>query len=200
MKIKDYIEGIENAERRIRFGKVELRKEGDAEYFDGYAAIFGEVADLGWFTEEIMPGAFDDVMGDDVRALFNHKPDYILGRKSSGTLVITVDNVGARYAALYNPNDPDHVRVMEKVKRGDVSQSSFAFDVKDDKWSTRNGKEHRQIFKFSRWYDVAPVTYPAYASTTVAARSLEKVKKLDDYKKDLAEMDLIFMRRDLKIK
>jgi len=196
----DYIEKIDGVERRYVTGKVELRAEGDKQYFTGYSAKFGEIADLGWFTEEIMPGAFDDVMNDDVRALFNHEVEYVLGRRSAGTLDLTVDDIGQRYDALYNPNDPDHVRVMEKVKRGDVNESSFAFDVKDAKWSTRNGKDHRQIMKFSRQYDVAPVTYPAYPNTTVAARSLEKAKEsTGDYKKDLAEMDLDSMRRDLKI-
>lgn len=201
MKNGDYIEKIDGAERRHKVGKVEARAEGDAEYFDGHAANIGEIADLGWFTEEIMPGAFDDVLGDDVRGLFNHDPDQILGRTKANTMVLSVDEKGLRYSIRYNPNDPDHVRVMQKVKRGDVSQSSFSFDVKDAKWSTRNGKDHRQIFKFQALYDVAPVTYPAYENTTVAARSLEKVKQgAGEYTKDLAEMDLDFMRRDLKIK
>lgn len=200
MKTEDYIEKIEGAERRMHTSAVELRAEGDEQYFEGYAAVYNDVADLGWFTEEILPGAFDEVMNDDVRGLFNHDPDQILGRSKSGSMQLIADATGVKYRIRYNPNDPDHVRVMEKVKRGDVSQSSFAFDVKDDNWETRNGKEHRKVIKLKRWYDVAPVTYPAYASTTVAARSFEKVKKPDDYKKDLAEMDLIFMKRDLKIK
>lgn len=198
----DYIETIENAERRRRVETVEFRAEGDEQYFEGYAALFGEVADLGWFTEEIMPGAFDEVMNDDVRGLGNHDPDQILGRTKSGTMKISVDSKGLRYQIKYNEKDPDHVRWMEKIKRGDVSQSSFSFDVKDDTWETRNGKDHRKILKFRALYDTAPVTFPAYESTTVAARSKEKVKKLapdaDEYKKDLAEMDLDLMRRDLK--
>lgn len=201
MKTDDYIEKIDGAERRHFSHKVESRAEGEAEYFEGSAANIGEVADLGWFTEEIMPGAFDEVLSDDVRGLFNHDPDQILGRTVSKTMVLSVENNALRYRILYNPNDPDHVRVMQKVKRGDVSQSSFSFDVKDAKWSTKNGKDHRQIYKFQKLYDVAPVTYPAYENTTVAARSLEKVKQSSgDNIKDLAEMDLDFMRRDLKIK
>lgn len=201
MKTDDYIEKIDGAERRHFTHNVEVRAEGEAEYFEGLAANIGDIADLGWFTEEIMPGAFDDVLGDDVRGLFNHDPDLILGRTASKTMTLSVDDKGLRYRILYNPADPDHVRVMQKVKRGDVSQSSFSFDVKDAKWSTRNGKDHRQIAKFQALYDVAPVTYPAYENTTVAARSLEKVKQVaGNNTKDLADMDLDFMRRDLKIK
>lgn len=174
---KDYIKAIDNAERRYLTQPIELREDGDEKYFEGVAAVFNRTTDLGWFTEEIAPGAFDEVMDDDVRGLFNHDPDVILGRSKSGTLELSVDDKGANYKIRYNPADPDHVRVMEKIKRGDVSQSSFAFGIKDDKWELRDGKDHRIINKFSRWYDVSPVTYPAYADTTVAARSLEHLKQ-----------------------
>lgn len=190
-KDKDYIADIPNAERRHFTHKVELRAEGDDQFFEGYAAIFNSPTDLGWFTEEIKPGAFDDVLTNDVRALFNHDPDAVLGRTASGTMKLIVDKKGLKYSALYNPNDPDHVRVMEKVKRGDVSQSSFAFSIKDAQWSTRDGKDYREIIKVEALYDVAPVTYPAYQDTTVAQRSIGKYQ--EDYKKDIAEMDLSLM-------
>jgi HK97 family phage prohead protease len=176
MKPQDYIENIEGAERRFFASPLEVRKEGDAEYFEGVAVPIGEVTDLGYFSEEVQRGAFDDVLNDDVRGLFNHDSNYVLGRNKSGTMKLTVDNKSARYKILYNPNDPDHVRVMEKVKRGDVSQSSYAFSIKDAVWETRNGKDHRVIQKFSRWYDVSAVTYPANPNTTVAKRSLESMK------------------------
>lgn len=193
----DYIEKIEDAERRMLIEPVELREEGEQKYFEGYGFKFGAVADMGWFTEEIAQGAADEVMNDDVRGLFNHEPDILLGRTKSGTMTIEVDSIGLKYRIKYNPNDPDHVRVMEKVKRGDVSQSSFAFKIKDDKWEKRNSKDHRTILRFQRLIDVSPVTYAAYPQATVSARSLSK---LDDYKKDLAEMELETMKRDLKIR
>lgn len=193
---EDYIKNIEGAERRFFTAPVEVREEGEAKYFDGAGITFGSIADLGWFTEEIHPRAFDDVMGDDVRGLVNHDPNLILGRNKSGTMQLIIDGKEARYKILYNPNDPDHVRYMEKVKRGDISQSSFAFSVKDDKWETRDGKDHRTVLKIKKWYDVSMVTYPAYQNTSVAARSAGKTK--EDHKKDLAEMDLETMKRDLK--
>lgn len=197
-QIKDYIENIPGSERRMYVAPVEVRAEGDQQYFEGTAVVFSSVTDLGWFSEEIAPGAFDEVMDDDVRGLFNHDPNFILGRNKSGTMQLTVDNARASYRIKYNPNDPDHVRVMEKIKRGDVSQSSFAFSVKDDSWELKDGKDHRIVKKIQRWYDVSPVTYPAYTNTSVAARSFDGTKP--DNKKDLAEMDLDFMRRDLNIK
>lgn len=173
---KDYIEDIEGGERRTWLSPVEIRAEGDAQYFEGMAVPFGEITDLGYFSEEISRDAFSEVMKDDVRGLFNHDPDVILGRSAAGTMKLTINDKGVFYRISYNPNDPDHVRVMEKVKRGDVSQSSYAFTVKNETWGKRDGKAHRTIEKISRWYDVAPVTYPANPNTTVAKRSLDNIQ------------------------
>lgn len=193
----DYIKNIEDAERRFVTDDFEARAEGDKQYFEGYAYVYGAVADIGGFTEEIARGAESEVMQDDVRGLFNHDPNYVLGRNGK-TMKLTVDSRGLKYSIEYNPADPDHVRLMEKVKRGDVSQSSFAFKTKDDKWEVRNGKDHRTVTKFKRLLDVSPVTYPAYNEATVAARSLDKLKTTNT--NDLAEMDREFMRQVLNLK
>lgn len=193
----DYIKNIDGAERRMVTEPLEFREEGEEQFFEGYAFVFGGIADLGGFTEEIARGAADDVLKDDVRGLFNHDPNFVLGRNGT-TMSLEVDERGLKYKIKYNPNDPDHVRVKEKVKRGDVSQSSFAFRTKDDKWEVRNGKDHRTVTKFKRLLDVSPVTYPAYPDATIAMRSLEQIKT--DYKKDLAEMDIEFMKRELNSK
>jgi HK97 family phage prohead protease len=191
----DFIDKLEGSERRTISHPVEFREEGEERFFEGYAFVYGEVADLGGFTEEIARGAADEVMNDDVRGLFNHEPDMVLGRNKSGTMTLLNDDTGLRYKIKYNANDPDHVKVMEKVKRGDVSQSSFSFATKDDKWEKRSGKEHRTVLKLKRLYDVAPVTYAAYQNTSVAMRSLTTIN--EDYKKDLAEMDLVAMKLQL---
>lgn len=190
----DYIKDIDDAERRMISETVELREEGEEKYFEGYAFKFGVIADLGSFTEEIAPGAADEVMNDDVRGLFNHEPNIVLGRTKAGTMTMEVDSIGMKYRIRYNSKDPDHVSVYEKVKRGDVSQSSFAFRVKDDKWEVRNGKDHRTLLKFKRLIDLSPVTYAAYPDATVAARSLSNIK---NNQKDLAEMDLQIMKQEL---
>lgn len=198
MQSKDYIENIDGAERRTIDAQLEFRKDDDGEFFEGVAATFDSTTDLGRFTESIDKRAFDEVMDSDVRGLFNHDPDIVLGRTKSGTMKVIVTDKEVRYKIKYNPNDPDHVRVMEKVKRGDVSQSSFAFIAKEDKWDVRNGKDHRHVTKLKKWADVSPVTYAAYQNTNVAARSLDKIN--DDHKKDLAEMEIETMKRDLKIR
>lgn len=165
-------------ERRYISEPVHVRAdETGAEYFEGYAARFNSATDLGWFIEEIAPGAFDGRLQDDVRCLFNHEPEYVLGRVPAGTLALEIDAEGLRYRAKYNPADPDHVRVMEKVKRGDVSQSSFAFTILEETWSKVGDKDKRTITKIQQLYDVAPVTYPAYADTSVAARNHEQAVK-----------------------
>lgn len=175
--MKDYIKQIDGAERRYFTNTLEFRQDGEVEYFEGYAAKFDSPTDLGWATEVIRQGAFDAVLSDDVRGLFNHEPNILLGRTVSKTMEVYTDAVGLRYKITYNPKDPDHVRVMEKVKRGDVSQSSFAFSIDQEIWDDQDGKNHRQIIKVKRLYDVSPVTYPAYTDTTVAARSFEAVSK-----------------------
>lgn len=180
----DYINNIPNAERRFFTVPLEFRASEDGkQYFEGYAAKFNQETDLGYFREMIAPGAFEDVMDNDVRCLFNHDSHVILGRTAAGTCEISVDDVGLRYKALYNENDPDHVRVMEKIKRGDVSQSSFAFTIDRESWTNPKEGEQtslRTIETVRQLYDVSPVTYPAYADTTVGARSLDSIKAEKD--------------------
>lgn len=191
----DYIKNIDDAERRMISEPMEFREEGEERYFEGYAFVHEVRSDLGEFTEEISKGAADEVLMDDVRGLFNHDPNIVLGRVKSGTLKLSVDERGLKYSIKYNPNDPDHVKLMEKVKRGDIDQSSFAFKKKEDRWEMRDGKKHRTVLKLKKLIDVSPVTYAAYPDATVAMRSMTSIS--EDYKKDLAEMDLSAMKREL---
>lgn len=196
MRTEDYIAKIEGGE--VRANSIEFREEGEAKFFVGYGIVYDTSTDIGGFTEEIVRGAADDALGDDVRGLFNHEADMVLGRTKSGTMTLISDEKGISYRIAYNPNDPDHVRVREKVMRGDISQSSFAFKVKEDEWSVRNGKDHRKVTKIKRLYDMSLVTYPAYNNTTVAMRSMNSAKP--DNKKDLAEMDKDIMRLEMVVK
>lgn len=177
-------------ERRFHIGAVEIRAaaEGKAATVRGYAAVFGKrSSNLGsenyQFFEIINPGAFDDVLNNDVRALFNHDPNLILARSKAGegTLKIGSDSIGLWYE--FTPPDTNAGRdLAESLKRGDVDQSSFSFSIMSDgqKWEeTREGDKTtvvRTISKVSRLYDVSPVTYPAYPDATVALRSLEEFK------------------------
>ena len=179
MDKQDYIKAFEGAERRYAVAemRVEKRAEGDAEVnvVEGHAALFNSPTTIGdWFREEIMPGAFDDVLQDDVRALFNHDPNLILARTHEAkTLEIGVDAKGLWYR--FDIPDLSYAKdLADAIDKRDVSQSSFAFRAKEWTWVEKEGElSLRQITKVERLYDVSPVTYPAYSDTTVAKRSYD---------------------------
>ena len=149
-------------------GTIEVREsEGDDMTLEGYAAVYNSETDLGHFREVIKPGAFDDVLDNDVRALINHDPNLILGRTTNGTLELSVDERGLKYKVKLG--DQQYAKdFYESVKRGDISQSSFAFTI--DKQSWNEERTVRSVDKVRQLLDVSPVTYPAYAAATVQAR------------------------------
>lgn len=189
---EDFIKSIEGGERRYFTNKLEVREADGQQYFEGYSVRFNSPTDLGAFSEEIAPEAFSHLQDQDIRCLFNHDENRVLGRTTSGTCQVWTEADGQKYRSLYNPNDPDHVAAMEKVKRGDVDQSSFGFIAEEDEWTKRDGKPHRRITRMKAQFDVSPVTYPAYADTTVAQRSLNSLQSKDTEKRKAA--------RDRKIK
>lgn len=186
-------------ETRIYKSDIEVRAEEGKQVVRGYAAVFdSESNDLGGFTEVISTGAFDGVLTDDVRALIDHESRYILGRTTSGTLRIGTDERGLWYE--YDSPDTTYAKdLLESMKRGDITQSSFGFRIADDgeKWEKRGDKYYRTLTKISRLYDVSPVTYPAYNDTSVAMRSMEKIKddsakiEADKIERDQLERKLI---------
>lgn len=164
---------------------LELRMDGDKPTVVGYGAVFNsESNDLGGFREYIAPGAFDGRLEDDVRFLVNHDANLILARTTNGTLRLSVDEKGLRYEADL-PNTSTARDLMELLKNGTISQSSFAFTVEDDSWELKDGMNIRTINKVSQLYDVSSVTYPAYnaASSSVALRSMEEWKEKEQTKK-----------------
>jgi HK97 family phage prohead protease len=175
-------------ERRYTAGAVELRAAADGEAkrtVRGYAALYNSPSEnLGTqkyrFIETIAPGAFDDVLKDDVRALFNHDANFILARSKGGegTLKIGTDARGLWYE-FEAPDTQAGRDLLVSLARGDVDQSSFAFEVRKDGQEYRERTEgdvtiaERTIKKVARLHDVSPVTYPAYPDTTVALRAKE---------------------------
>jgi HK97 family phage prohead protease/HK97 family phage major capsid protein len=156
-----------NAEKRT-MGTIEVREaDSDDMVLEGYAAVFNSETDLGHFREVIKPGAFDDVMTNDVRALINHDPNLILGRTENGTLELSTDERGLKYRVKLGAQQYAK-DFYESVKRGDISQSSFAFTIKDQSWNEE--RTVRSVDKVRQLLDVSPVTYPAYAAATVQAR------------------------------
>lgn len=179
--MKPEFEKVDEVERRTH--TVEMRTKG-ATYgkrtpsIEGYAANFNSLSeDLGGFREMLVPGCFADALKtSDIRALFNHDPSLILGRNVSGTLRVYEDEKGLRFEADL-PETSYAKDLQVSMSRGDVSSCSFGFRVSaedGDAWRKEpDGTYLRSILKVDRLFDVSPVTYPAYASTSCAVRSLE---------------------------
>ena len=168
-------------ELRSCVGAIELRRSdtGKDTVF-GYALKWDRPYDMGWFTETIQRGALDNADLSDVRILFNHDQNLILGRTKAGTAKVGLDDVGMWYTAEL-PDSPTGQNVKEALRRGDIDQSSWAFSIatdeagrsKGDKWSMKDGKDYREIISVRAVYDASPVTYPANPDTTAAKRSKE---------------------------
>ena len=170
-------------EKRTMAFPVELRvdTEGDEPpKIRGHAAVFDKLSEnLGGFREKIAPGAFSRaIKKDDVRALFNHDSNYILGRTKSNTLTLEEDEKGL--AVEIDPPDTQWARdLMVSIKRGDISQMSFGFTVKDDVWEHFEGKDSIRTLKDVNLFDVSPVVFPAYPQTDVKVRSAFEGVDLD---------------------
>ena len=146
---------------------IEVRAEENMT-ITGYASVYGDEYDLGYFTERVAPGAFEGRLDDDVRLLINHE-GMPLARTTNGTLELTTDGRGLFYRAQLA--DTQEGRDLYKlIQRGDITQSSFAFTIDDDEWTA--DRKLRTIKRVGRLYDVSPVTYPASPTTTVQARAM----------------------------
>lgn len=162
-------------ETRTLSGAFEIRAGepgGSArEVIVGYGARFNEFSSIlgGMFRERIVPGAFDDVLGDDVRGLFNHDMNLVLGRTASKSVRIFVDEKGLRYE-IDPPATELGRTVVELLRRGDVDGSSFSFALPEeggDVWAEgADGVPERTILRFARLYDLGPVTFPAYPTAS----------------------------------
>jgi uncharacterized protein len=160
---------------------AELRTAGDEFALTGYAATFNSWSkNLGGFRELLMPGAFDRSLKGkpDVKCLFNHAPDNILGRTKSGTLVLSTDAKGLKFRCELNRGSQYHRDVYEAVKRGDIDECSFAFTVTKEGQSWEEGRDTEtgepialRKLKDVDLIDVSVVTYPAYNQTSAGARA-----------------------------
>lgn len=160
-------------EKETRTFNFEIRENQEKRKMIGHAAVFGEVADIGgWFNEQIEPGAFkSSIRKDDVRALFNHDENYVLGRNKAKTLRLSEDDTGLK--VTIDPPDTQFARDLSvSIDRGDISQMSFAFQVLEEEWiNGENKKPDLRKIKKVRLFDVSPVTFPAYEGTDIAIRS-----------------------------
>lgn len=161
-------------ERRA-FVISELRASGGKQpRISGHAAVFNKLSDdLGGFREKVAPGAFKESIRDgDVRALWNHDPNFPLARTTNKTLRLEEDEVGLKFEADLL-DEPFEAGLIRRIERGDVSQMSFGFMVLPDgqAWRMEEGGLVRTLTKVEL-FDVSPVTYPAYPQTDVSVREL----------------------------
>jgi HK97 family phage prohead protease len=190
-------------ERRTFTGTVIARAEGEGmpKVIGGIAAVINSVTDLGYFEEVIEAGAFDYALGKeyDIRCLFNHEAELILGRTKAGTCNVFVNADGnLEYTWVPDYENPTHMSVVRSIMRGDITQSSFAFTIKEQKWSESEkygsmGK--RTITIIEDLYDVSPVTYPAYQDTEADARSVvalrDQEREIEEAKRSQAAADVL---------
>lgn len=161
--------------RSFVLGGIEVRADGGHPRLTGHAAVFNSLSEpMYGFREQIAPGAFAESIGkDDIRALWNHDTSHVLGRKAAGTLILTEDERGL--AVDIKPPPTQWAKdLLISIKRGDVSQMSFGFQVLTDSWSLVDGAEVRTLEKV-RLFEVSPVTFPAYTATDIGSRSIAGV-------------------------
>lgn len=158
-----------------RYFPIEIRAEGTADQpstLNGYAAVFGELSQVlyGMFREKIDRGAFAASLGGDIRALWNHDTNFPLGRTKAGTLALAEDAHGLRVEI--NPPDTQAGRdALESIRRGDVDQMSFGFDVLEDTWDQDESGMIIRTLRKVQLYEVSPVVFPAYPQTSISART-----------------------------
>lgn len=157
---------------------VELRARVEGDTLSGYAAVFGQTAKVGGHYEQLARSAFDRVLADadpvlgDPRFLVNHEPSRLLGRRSSGTLRVEVDERGLGFEVDL-PDTEDGRMVRELTRRGDLDGGSFGFLVGADRWERApDGLQLRTHTDVKGLLDLSVVTYPAYEGASVALRHL----------------------------
>jgi len=166
------------SDRQHIYCDAEFRAEGDSEgmRLTGYAAVFNSETTIGgMFREVVKPGAFKKTIKDgaDVRALFNHDSNIVLGRTKNGTLKLAEDERGLKID-IDLPDTQQARDLYNQIQRGDIDQMSFGFSVVKDSWTRAQNETELPLRELRelRLFDVSPVTFPAYATTEVQARSL----------------------------
>ena len=160
---------------RTSASEFQTREDGGNLSIEGYFAVFNSNYEMGpGMSESIAPGAFSNTISGDIRALINHDTTLVLGRTKANTLRLNEDSHGLFGHIDINPNDGDAMNLYERVKRGDVDQCSFGFDiVREDTDISPDGSVNWTIREVNL-YEVICCTFPAYESTNISARTAQR--------------------------
>lgn len=151
------------------------REDGEELTIEGHFAVFNNNYDIApGMSESVAPGAFSETLAGDVRALVNHDTTLVLGRTTAHTLELREDSHGLWGKIAINPKDGDAMNLYERVKRGDVNQCSFGFDILDEESTISDDGDIHWTIKKVELYEVSCCTFPAYESTNITARSAER--------------------------
>lgn len=169
----------------------QTRDDSGEKYICGYFAVFNSDYTI-WdgATESVDPHAFDETLDADIRCLIDHDTRLVLGRTKSGTLTLRIDEKGLYGEVKINEADQDAMNLYERVKRGDVDQCSFGFDIVKEEYEERKNNVHWTIKKVIL-YEVSVCTFPAYEETEVSARKKDygsiKKREVDAWKIKMLE-------------
>ena len=192
-------------------GKVEIRTQtvtnGDTQVEEkqirGYAIVFEQRADMGWYDEYVDRSALTQQKLDkmDIRFVLNHNPDIVLARHrpdGTGTMQVGIDEVGVWYRFTPPKSRPD---IAEMVERGDVSECSFRFVVEEQDWTHRTGeRSKRNITSIESISDFCLATYPAYTQTSSEYRAkMDAIKASESYQKSTGRLDADRRSRELDL-
>lgn len=176
-------------QRVLNMKDAKTREEGGKRYLEGYFAVFGETYQVfdGW-VETIERGAFARYLatGEDVKVLWNHDTNIVLGATGNGTASLREDEKGLYGSVEINENDQDAVNAYARIARGDVDGCSFSFDVaRQEEWWDDDGVYHTKLTEIDPLYEVSACTFPAYKATSISARNKNN---LDEAKKRYTEV------------
>ena len=178
---------VKKREKAIRDFKTQFTitraaEDDDAEkVIEGYFALYEQETELfDGVYEIITKGAFDKTLSNDIRALWNHNTQYVLGRTKNGSLQVQADEKGL-FGIIKLPNTQYAEDLYELIKRGDIDQCSFGFNILDEDLEELANNQYRWRINDIDLHEMSVVTFPAYENTTVQARS-KQIEQLQERK------------------
>jgi uncharacterized protein len=188
-KVNQRTRELNKRDYKTKFNVTRQQQDDNELTIDGYFALYESETELfDGVYEIITKGAFDGTLGNDVRALWNHNTQYVLGRNKSGTLELKADDKGL-FGTIKLPATQYAQDLYSLIERGDVDQASFGFNILDEELEELADGGYRWRLKQVDLHEISVVTFPAYENTSVQARAKQveqlKSRKLETRKKAL---------------